>query len=226
MIIWSEPYESHCRFVYDFQVCDFGPDGQDEELQTPVETPTENSKNSIDVSKYTPVMPVSIGTKWTYEGKRLFYDTAEQKEKEVIAQKVVEVTGIENDGENLRVFVRETYTNDPEFNEREISYWISESGIASTGNNVVNFPFIKGQELFNDDPDQRRTDGLYADIVTSVSMKNILGKEYKCYDISDSTLGSTSLKTFCEGVGYVRDYYQHQGTPNEWDYVLASLRAS
>ena len=183
----------------------------------------DTASRTIDATKYASVMPVSIGAKWTYEGKRLFYDPAEKKEKEVTATKVAEVTDLENDGENLKVSVQETYTNDPEFTERKISYWISESGIASTGNNVVNFPFTKGQELFNDDPGQKRTDGLYADIVTSVGVKNILGEEYKCYDISDNTLGSTSFQTFCEGLGYVRDYYKHHGTPDEWDYKLVSL---
>ncbi len=210
----------------DYTICDVWPEGLEEiaeKYRNSTGTPIESTEKPVDVSSYSAVMPVAVGTKWTYEGKRIFYDLTEQKEKEVTIKKVAEVTGIEKDGDNLRVLVQETYTNDPELTDREISYWISESGIASTGNNVVNFPFTKGQTLFNDDPSQERTDGLYADIVKSVDTKVILGKEYRCYDISNNTLGSASFETFCEGVGYVRNYYEHHGTPDEWDYKLVKI---
>lgn len=175
----------------------------------------------IEASKYISIMPVEIGTRWIYEGKRIFYNPDSKKAEETTAQKIVEITGLEKEGENLKVFTRTSYVDEPFFEGGVDSFIISESGYAFDGTNLINFPLFGGQRLSPLNPE--RTDNLYAKYVLSVGMKNILGKQYRCYDITDDTLSSESLEVFCEGLGYIRDSYKHHGTPDESDYNLIRL---
>lgn len=180
----------------------------------------EETKNEavVDTSKYTYVMPVKPGTKWIYEGRRIFVEINQNKAQEVIAKKTVEITGIKKEGNNLRVFTKISYKNEPDFNGGDNSFLVSESGYAFDGTNLAYFPLVKGQRLTS--PDLERTDNLYVDYVSSVSIKNVLGKQHRCYDISYYGLPDETLDVFCEGIGYIRDSYRHHGTPNEWDYNL------
>ena len=176
---------------------------------------------TIDTASYSAVMPVSVGTKWIYEGKRLFYNTAEQKENEVISEKVAEVTNIEKVGDSLKVSIRETYKNDPDFTEREITYLLTESEFDFGTGYKTSFPLTQDQKL--KDSGSESNDNLYTTYVSRIFKQDVLGKEYQCYDITNSTSGDTSFQTFCEGIGYVRDYYEHHGTPNKSDYKLISI---
>ncbi|OGN13825.1 MAG: hypothetical protein A3J47_03790 [Candidatus Yanofskybacteria bacterium RIFCSPHIGHO2_02_FULL_43_22] len=182
---------------------------------------TDKKVDDIDVSRYLQVMPIQPGTWWVYEGKRIFVEVNDTKAQETIAQKITEISDIKKEGNNLRVFTKTSYKNDPDFNEVEDSFLISESGYAFDESNLAYFPLVKGQRLTADYPE--RTDGYYDYYVTDVSVKNILGQQRKCYDISYYALPDESLETFCEGVGYVRDSYEHHGTPNEWDYKLIRI---
>ncbi len=173
--------------------------------------------NSIDISKYAFVMPVSVGTRWVYEGKRLFYDRAQEINREVIAQKIVEIINIAETEQGLRVDTKETYTNDPDFTERKKSYLVSEAGFDFGTGEISSFPLVEGQEVRSVIPD---TDNLYPTKVSKVHPVDSFGNNTPCYDIDDSTSSDTSFTTFCEGVGYVRDYYEHNGTPDESDYLL------
>ncbi|MDP3988617.1 MAG: hypothetical protein Q8P93_00040 [bacterium] len=179
------------------------------------------NEDNVDVSRYSRVMPVSPGTKWTYEGKRVFYNPSASEVQEVIAQKVVEVKGIKKEDDTLRVFTHAVYKNDPDFNERDDSFLVSESGYGFNGKDIAPFPLAEGQRLTNYDPE--RTDGYYDDWVTAVNLKDVLGTQRKCYDISYRGLPDESLAIFCEGVGYIQDRYEHNGTPNEWDYRLIRI---
>jgi|GEM_PF-2730735 len=176
---------------------------------------------AIDNESYSEIMSVSVGTKWVYEGKRLFYNPVEQKVNETIAQKVAEVTNIEKAGGSLKVSIKETYKSDPDFTEREATYLLTESGFDFGTGKIILFPLTQNQVLRESDIE--RGDDLYNIHVSKVYEQDILGTEYQCYDITNSTLGSTSFKTFCEGIGYVRDYYEHHGTPNKSDYKLIKI---
>ena len=180
----------------------------------------EETKNeaAVDTSQYAHIMPVEPGTKWIYEGKRIFVETNQNKAKETIAQKVVEITSIKKEGHNLRIFTKTSYKNEPDFDGGEDSFLISESGYAFDGTNLAFFPLVQGQRLTS--PDLDRIDNLYVDYVSSVSIKNVLGKQHKCYDISYYGLPDESMDIFCEGVGYIKDSYRHHGTPDESDYNL------
>lgn len=186
------------------------------------ETTETIKEEPIDVSDYAFVMPVQLGTKWIYEGKRIYYDATQDKAIETVAQKNVEITGIKRDGPNLRVFTITSYKNEPDFIESRDSFLISQSGFAFDGTNLAYFPLVKGQRLTA--PDLEWTDDLYVDYVTSVSVKNVFGKKYRCYDIFYYGLPDESLEVFCEGVGYIQDSYKHHGgTPNEIDYRLIRM---
>ena len=168
------------------------------------------------------IMPLSVGTKLIYEGERIFYNPAEQKTNETMAQKIAEVINIEKfEGDSLKVSIKETYKNDPDFSEREVTYLITESGFDFKTGKIILFPLTHGQKLR--EPDTDRDDNLYSIYVSKVYKQNILGKEYQCYDITNSTSGDNSFETFCEGIGYVRDYYEHHGTPNKSDYKLVKI---
>lgn len=182
-----------------------------------------NNEVVLDVSQYANVMPVETGTKWIYEGKRIFFDVNQDKTMEVIAKKTVEITSTEKDGDNLRVFIKTSYQNEPDFEEGEDSFLLSEFGYAFYGTNLSYFPLASGQRLSPPDSDPERTDNYYVDYVYSVSIKNVLGKRSRCYDIVYDTLADESLEVFCEGVGYIRDSYKHHGTPDEWDYKLIRI---
>lgn len=186
------------------------------------ETGEAIKEEPIDVSDYDFIMPVQPGTKWIYEGKRIYYDATQDKVIETVAQKNVEITEIKRDGPNLRVFIATSYKNEPEFTESQDSFLVSESGFAFDGTNLAYFPLVKGQRLTA--PDLERTDDLYVDYVTSVNVKNVLGKKYRCYDISYYGLPDESLEVFCEGIGYIQDSYKHHGgTPDEMDYRLIRM---
>ena len=161
------------------------------------------------------------GTRWIYEGKRIFYDNETQKVKEVTAQKVVEITGVENEGDNVRATYKEKYTNDPDFTEREGSFLFSDNAFAFDGETVVKFPLESGQRLSFANPD--RDDGLYDYHVGVVLEQEIFGKSTTCYEIIYKTLADRENKIFCEGLGYIRDQYVHNGTPNEADYQLVGI---
>lgn len=182
---------------------------------------SNGNEEFIDTSKYSFIMPVRPGTKWIYEGKRIFYNTDRGEVQEIIGQKTVEIKRVEKEDDKLRVFTHVYYKNDPDFNESNDSFLISESGYGFNSSNMAYFPLINGQRLTADYPE--RTDGYYDYWVAAVSLKNILGKQHKCYDISYRGLPDESLDVFCEGVGYVQDSYKHHGTPNEWDYRLIRI---
>lgn len=192
----------------------------------------DNSKEEIknetvvDTSKYAHVMPVEPGTKWIYEGKRIWYDSKLDPglvgtAQETTGQKIVEIKSIKKEGDNLRVFISVSYKNNPDdFDKFKESFVLSESGYAFDGTNLSYFPLVKGQRLSPSDSDFERTDNYYVSYVYSVSVKNVLGKQARCYDIVYDTLPDESLDTFCEGIGYIRNSYKHHGTPDEWDYNL------
>lgn len=189
-----------------------------------VQKQEKNSAQLMDLEniseKIRTFMPLT-GTRWVYEGKRTFYDNESQGVKEVIARKVVEITGIKSEGDNVRATFKETYTNDPDFTEKTGSFLFSNEAFAFDGKTMVKFPLVEGQELTELGGEE--TDLLYVTSVTKVHRQTVLGTEYPCYDISNSTRGDVSFMTFCEGIGYVRDYYEHNGTPNESDYQLISI---
>ena len=176
----------------------------------------------IDASEYANIMPVQLGTKWIYEGKGIFYDIEKEEDIELVGQKIVEIESIKKEGDNLRVSTLSYYVNNPNFKESQQKLLlISQSGYAFDGNNLAFFPLVKGQKLTP--YDFERTDDRYVDYVSSINTKNVLGKEYRCYDILYYGSPDESLEVFCEGIGYVRERYKHYGTPNEWDYKLISV---
>ena len=193
----------------------------DTTLATVSPSPTDEV---IDTSIFTPIMPVEVGTRWTYEGKRIYYDPTLEKTKEVTVQKTVEITSIKMEGNNLRVFTLVSYKNEPELKDNQGSFLVSALGYFFGETNVAYFPLAKGQRLTSDYTNfTYRTDGYYDYWVTAVNVKNILGKKHTCYDISYHGLPDESLDVFCEGVGYVEDSYKHHGTPDEWDYKLIRI---
>lgn len=167
-----------------------------------------------------PFMPLT-GTRWVYEGKRTFYDPVSKSVKEVMARKVVEITSVASEGDSVRANFKETYTNDPDFTERTGSFLFAEDAFSFDGKTVTKFPLVEGQELTELGGEE--TDSLYVTSVIKVHKQTVLGTEYPCYDISNSTSGDVSFVTFCEGIGYIRDYYEHNGTPNKSDYQLISV---
>lgn len=195
------------------------------------ESATRNNEiKIIDTSKYNSIFPIQIGTKWIYEGKRIFYDQEQQKIQETISQKTVEITSVKREGDNLRINTQVSYKNEPELLGGDDSFLInlvpdSDIGLifgyAFYKDNITYFPLVRGQRLTPSDLE--RTDNLYVDYVSSVSIKTVLGKQHKCYDISYFGLPDESLEVFCENIGYIEDSYKHHGTPNEWNYKLISL---
>lgn len=165
-------------------------------------------------------MPLT-GTRWVYEGKRTYYDSETQSVQEVMAQKVVEVTGVTGEGDNVRATYKETYTNDPDFTEKEGSFLFSDKAFAFDGENVIKFPLESGQRLSFDNLE--RNDGYYDYYVGAVSEQEIFGKSTTCYEITYKTLADEENKVFCEGMGYIRDQYVHNGTTNEADYRLVGI---
>lgn len=186
------------------------------------ETDETIKEESIDGSNYAFVMPVQPGTKWIYEGKRIYYDATQDKVTETVSQKTVEVTEIKRDGPNLRVSITTSYKNEPEFTGGQDSFLISQSGFAFDGTNLAHFPLVKGQRLTASGLEQ--TDNFYVYYVASVNIKDVLGKKYRCYNISYYGLPDESLEVFCEGIGYIQDSYKHHGgTPDEMDYRLIRM---
>jgi hypothetical protein len=186
----------------------------------PQQTLTEPKKSEAVIENMRPFMPLT-GTRWVYEGKRIFYDKDSQGTKEIAAMKIVEVTSVTSEGDNVRATYKETYTNDPDFTEREGSFLFSENGFSFDGETVAMFPLEKGQRLSYDAPE--RDDGFYDYYVTYVLEQVLFGKNTTCYEITYRTMADVENKIFCEGVGYVRDRYKHSGTPNEADYHLIDI---
>lgn len=184
----------------------------------------DKNDDIIDTSKYSSIMPVKPGTKWVYEGKRIVYSSEQNKAVETNGQKIVEVKGVKKEGDNLRVLISVSYLNNPvDFDKYRESFVLSQSGFAFDDTNIAYFPLVKGQHLSPSDSDFERTDNYYVSYVYSVGVKNVFGQPHRCYDIVYDTLPDESLDTFCEGIGYIRNSYEHHGTPDEWDYNLIRI---
>jgi hypothetical protein len=191
----------------------------------------KETREVVDTSIYASVMPVQVGTKWIYEGKRIFYNPNLKKTQETTAQKIVEITSTKQEGANLRVYTFISYKDEPEFKGHPDSFLINTtppdsdlgliSGYAFYEDNITYFPLVKGQRLSPSDIE--RTDDSYVDYVSSIDIKNVLGKQYRCYGISYYSLSDERLEVFCEGLGYIKDSSKHHGTPDEWNYNLVRV---
>lgn len=188
-----------------------------EDVGLSINTGEENFVSEDTSARFFP----TPGTRWVYSGKRVYYDIDEQKTKEVTAYKYIDAIEIASEGDNVRLSVVETYINDPDFSTKEKTYLFSENGFAFKNDEVVNFPLTVGQRLSNHFPE--RNDGYYDAYVVSKEAQEWLGQKYTCYGISNHTSSAFAVETFCVGLGYVRYYYQHHGTPNESDYRLIRL---
>ena len=194
---------------------------------TPTDTPSPTpSLTPVPPSLILADFPLAVGAAWVYSAKISYQDPNDYMKlvtwTGTITDKVIDKT-TSDDGSivfTIQEDMRPTPPSDVWRQPRTFTYIVMGDGIFEWGKQkVYQWPIETASEWQTsiDFPGYETWAGRTTEVDTPYK------KLDNCYMFTLFTGPDTTKDTFCRGIGFVKHFYSHHGTPQDEDFVLTSF---